>query len=76
MDVARKENMQHVFLASNATRLSIQLLTDVAQGKGSQINSEIVSICFKKFFCKLLQNVWILWMLSVFWTNEMIWLRC
>lgn len=35
--------MDFVFLGSNATRLSIQLLTDVAQGKGNQVDSEIVS---------------------------------
>ena len=35
--------MDFVFLGSNATRLSIQLLTDVAQGRGNQVDSEIVS---------------------------------
>jgi hypothetical protein len=44
MEIAEKENMQHVFLASNATSLAVQLMTDVAQGKGSQIDSETVSI--------------------------------
>jgi hypothetical protein len=38
--------MDFVFLGSNGTRLSIQLLTDVAQGKGNQIDSEIVGLIF------------------------------
>ena len=42
--IAKAEGMDFVFLGSNSTRLSIQLLTDVAQGKGNQIDSEIVSL--------------------------------
>lgn len=41
--------MDFVFLGSNATRLSIQLLTDVAQGKGNQVDSEIVSDTHESF---------------------------
>lgn len=43
-EIAKRERMHYVFLGSSATRLSIQLLTDVAQGKGGQIDSQMVSV--------------------------------
>ena len=42
--IAREQQMDFIFLGTNATRLSIQLLTDMAQGRGNQVDSEIVSV--------------------------------
>ena len=42
VDVAVAEGFDAVFLGGSASRLSIQLITDVAQGKGSQIDMETV----------------------------------
>lgn len=43
--LAVKLNHPKVFLGPNATRLSSQLLSAVAQGRGAQIAQEIVSTC-------------------------------
>lgn len=40
VDVAKAEAVQAVFVGSTASRLAIQLVTDVAQGKGNQIHLE------------------------------------
>ena len=41
--VAAAEGFHAVFLGSSGTRLSMQLITDVAQGRGCQVNLEAVS---------------------------------
>lgn len=56
--IAKAEQMDFVFIGTNGTRLAIQLLTDVAQGKGNQVNSEIVSLL--SHFLKLLVNLLII----------------
>jgi cytoplasmic tRNA 2-thiolation protein 2 len=40
VNVAKREGFQQIFVATSGTRLSIQLLTDISQGKGNQIHLE------------------------------------
>lgn len=43
VDVAVAEGFDAIFLGTSGSRLAIQLITDVAQGKGNQIHQETVT---------------------------------
>ncbi|KAI1297290.1 Cytoplasmic tRNA 2-thiolation protein 2-A [Halotydeus destructor] len=48
VDIAKKECLDAIFLGTNGSRLSIQLIADVAQGKGNQIHLE-TGFCDDRF---------------------------
>ena len=51
VDIAVAEGFDAIFLGSSGSRLSIQLITDVAQGKGNQIDLETVSCLSYDYRC-------------------------
>ncbi len=46
-DIAVNEKFDKVFFANNASRLSAQIISDIAIGKGIQTQSESVCLIFR-----------------------------